>query len=125
MELGANIALLLMQIVLRRQQELSHSDKSLDKEQLLKDPVIDESILAEFTNHRLVKLYAPDLQGMQLRMLRSIIRGLFEAGLPDKDAPVTVVTLANHFYYSRVAELEAEQIPALKQQILDLMGEED
>ncbi|CUS20270.1 LAQU0S01e02828g1_1 [Lachancea quebecensis] len=125
MELKSNVALLLLQIVLYRQQELSHIDKTLDNEQLLADPVLDEMVLSKFANHRLVRMHAPELSGIQLRTLKGIIRELFEQGLPDDDVPVTVVTLANHFYYTRVQELEKEQIPELKDKMQELLNERE
>ncbi|SCV05941.1 LANO_0H18558g1_1 [Lachancea nothofagi CBS 11611] len=121
MDLKANVALLLLQIVLYRQQELSHADKSLKLDDLLQEPIVDDIILTKFNTHRLVKLYASGLSGLQLRTLKGIVRSLFNKGLPDKNAPVTVVTLANYYYYTRVAELEQEQIPKLKKQISELI----
>ncbi|CAR22887.1 Swc7p [Lachancea thermotolerans CBS 6340] len=125
MGLKSNVALLLLQIVLYRQQELLHMDKTLDNDQLLADPVLDEMILSKFANHRLVRMYAPELSGIQLRTLKGIVRELFEQGLPDDDVPVTVVTLANHFYYTRVQELEREQIPELKAKVQELQNERE
>ncbi|SCU84340.1 LAFA_0D09428g1_1 [Lachancea sp. 'fantastica'] len=117
MALAANVALLLLQIVLYRQQELSHGEKGGKLNDLLIEPVVDEIVLDRFTSHRVVKLYAPELTKLRLRTLKKEVTDLFSAGLPDKNTPVTVITLANHFYYTRINELEMDKIPGINQQM--------
>lgn len=56
MDCPSNIVLLLLQLVLQRQQTLAHRDKSVDLQTLLKDPVIDNDVLVEFKTHKLVQL---------------------------------------------------------------------
>lgn len=116
MDYKSNIVLLLLQIVLYRQQELVHNDKSLDQEQLMKDPIIDEEVLEQFRAHTLVKLYAPELRSAQLRKLRNMVKDIFDLGLPDGQ-PATLVTLANHYYAQRVQELQNTEIPQLQTQV--------
>ncbi|SCU94415.1 LAME_0F07382g1_1 [Lachancea meyersii CBS 8951] len=120
MALKSNVALLLLQLVLYRQQEFSHNDTGAKLNELLVNPVVDEIVLDRFTNHRLVKLYAPELVKVRLRALKKEVNDLFSAGLPDKNMPVTVITLANHFYYTRVKELEQDQIPKINEQLRDI-----
>ncbi|SCU88835.1 LADA_0E12310g1_1 [Lachancea dasiensis] len=122
MDLPANVSLLLLQLTLYRQQELSHTGKDLKLDDLLVEPVVDESILTKFSTHRLVKLYVPELRGLQLRTLRVLVNDLFKKGLPDKSLPVTVVTLANHYYFVRVTELEQEEIPNLKGELAKVLA---
>lgn len=116
MDYKSNIVLLLLQIVLYRQQELIHNDKSLDQEQLMKDPIIDEEVLEQFRAHTLVKLCAPELRSAQLRKLRNMVKDIFDLELPDGQ-PATLVTLANHYYARRVQELQNTEIPQLQTQI--------
>ncbi|CEP60425.1 Swc7p LALA0_S01e10594g [Lachancea lanzarotensis] len=125
MPLAANVALLMLQIVLYRQQELSHGEKGGKLNELLVDPVVDEVVLDRFTNHRIVKLYAPELEKVRLRTMKKEVADLFSAGLPDKNLPVTVITLANHFYYTRINELEKDQIPKINRQMVNFVEQQE
>ncbi|CCC72120.1 hypothetical protein NCAS_0J01410 [Naumovozyma castellii] len=113
----ANVPLLLLQIILQRQQVLAHKDKNLHMETLIKDPIIDDEILNQFISHKLIKIYTPDLSHMTKRSLKTMVNELFVEGLSTSQDPVTIVTLANYYYERRVKELETELIPQLKSQL--------
>lgn len=87
------------------------------------EPIIDRALLVEFQNHTLVKMYAPELQTLQLRSLKSLVNEVFELGTPDvkstDETPVTVVTLANYYYTKRIEELQNYQLPMLRQNIME------
>ncbi|SCW01804.1 LAFE_0E07624g1_1 [Lachancea fermentati] len=118
MDLKNNIALLLLQIIFYRQQELCHLDKSLDSDTLMTDPIIDDAILHKFRNHKLVELHAADLSGIRLRILKNLVKELFEKGLPDDEGPVNVVSLANFYYSQRIRELESEELPKIRNELI-------
>lgn len=119
MDLKSNIALLLLQIILYRQQELCHNNKSIKYTDLLINPVLDDSILKSFSTHKLVKLYAPELHDLDLPRLTAIFHELFFQGIPDIKEPITIITLANYYYDKRIQELERDEIPKLKHQLTD------
>lgn len=123
MDYPSNVILLLLQIVLQRQQFLAHQDKTLDLDSLLREPIIDRVILTEFQNHKLVKMYLPDFVTLQMRGLKSLVNEVFEEGIADgnsdDDAGITVISLANHYYAKRIRELESSELPALKTSIID------
>lgn len=75
--------LLLLQLVLQRQQTLAHRDKSVDLQTLLKDPVIDNDVLVEFKTHKLVQLYGPQYcRDISLRGLKTMVTDIFANGIP-------------------------------------------
>lgn len=125
MEYPSNVVLLLLQVLLKRQQTLAHQDKSLDISHLLKEPVVDKDVLIQFQTHRIVKIYSPDLCNIQMRSLKSMISDLFERGLPadeeeeEGEDVVDVITLANHYYMKRIEELEQNQLPQLRKEIME------
>lgn len=136
MDYPTNIVLLLLQIVLAEQEQLAHQIKNASLEDLLKDPVVDSKVLSQFTQHQLVKLYAPELAHMSLRGLKSVVRDVFDKGIPkefiektqesDENndfSSVTVVTLANYYYSKRISELQDGQLPELKKQIQEAFKE--
>ncbi|QLL33250.1 hypothetical protein HG536_0E01610 [Torulaspora globosa] len=127
MEYPSNVILLLLQLLLQRQQTLAHHDKSLDLTQLLREPIIDKEVLAQFQNHKLVKMYSPELCNLHLRALRGLVTDLFTYGIPGAeglDAQETnVITLANYYYNKRLAELTLTQLPELRQEIKSLLPE--
>ena len=117
--------LLLLQIVLQRQQTLAHRDKSLDLQELLREPIIDNDILAEFKKHKLVQLYGPQYCcDISLRGLKTMVTDIFASGIPNaaqpsgNDQPVTVVELANYYYMQRINELQNTELPQLKEVLL-------
>ncbi|AAS52732.1 AER048Cp [Eremothecium gossypii ATCC 10895] len=117
MEYKYNVTLLLLQVVLHRQQELAHQDKTLSQISLLREPVVDTAVLERFSAHRVVRLYAPELCGLRLEELQAVVREVFARGLAGsaEDTPVTLITLANHYYRLRVQELELQELPKLKE----------
>ncbi|SCU77878.1 LAMI_0A02652g1_1 [Lachancea mirantina] len=117
MDLASNVILLILQIVFYRQQELAHGDNSVKLDELMLEPVVDESVLTRFRNHKLIRLYNPDQCGVQLRTLKGIVRDIFELGLPEESADVTVISLANHYYAQRIKELEEKELPQLQMQM--------
>ncbi|AGO12403.1 AaceriAER048Cp [[Ashbya] aceris (nom. inval.)] len=124
MDYKDNVTLLLLQVVLYRQQELAHQDKTLDQMRLLREPVVDAVILERFSTHRVVRLYAPELCRLRLDELQAVVREVFARGLPGsaEDTPVTLITLANHYYQLRVQELELRELPKLKELIESAAG---
>lgn len=127
MEYPSNVILLLLQLLLQRQQTLSHQDKSLNLTELLKDPIVDKEVLVSFQSHKLVKMYSPDLCYAHLRSLKSLVSDIFMFGVPsdetDEGDPITVITLANHYYKKRLKELEQEQLPQLRQEMVELFND--
>ncbi|AET38771.1 Swc7p Ecym_3278 [Eremothecium cymbalariae DBVPG len=119
MEHKDNVTLLLLQLLLYRQQELVHNNRALDYERLLMNPTVDEEVLKRFTRHKLVRLYCPYICDIQLRGMKSIVQDIFTKGLKDNkgNVPVTLVTLANHYYRQRIQQLEKEELPKLKELI--------
>lgn len=122
MDYPSNVKLLLLQILLRRQQALTHQDKSFSLSQLLREPIVDRELLQEFQTHKLVRMHSPELCTVPLRTLKSIVSDLFEAGLPHRtdgpEEPVTVVSLAEYYYSKRIQEIRDTQLPELRQQML-------
>ncbi|CCK69033.1 Swc7p KNAG_0B06030 [Huiozyma naganishii CBS 8797] len=117
-----NVALLLLQILLQRQQYLAHRDKSLQLKSLLKEPIVDAQVLEQFTSHKLVKLYSPELQDVTLRTLRAMVGQLFVEGAEElSDQQITVITLANSYYNKRIQQLETQLLPQLKQELVQLL----
>ncbi|CAI4047316.1 hypothetical protein N7582_004048 [Saccharomyces uvarum] len=126
MDCPSNIVLLLLQIILQRQQALTHRDKSLNLEEMLKEPIIDNDILTEFKTHKLVQLYGPQYyRDISLRGLKTMVTDIFANGIPktaqpsETDEPITVVSLANHYYAQRVDELQGRELPQLREQLLE------
>lgn len=124
MEYPSNVILLLLQVLLKRQQTLAHQDKSLNISHLLKEPVVDKDVLVQFQTHKIVKMYSPDLCNIQMRSLKSLISDLFERGLPADETEegenvVDVISLANHYYIKRMEELEQNQLPQLRKEIME------
>lgn len=124
MEYPSNVILLLLQVLLKRQQTLAHQDKSLNISHLLKEPVVDKDVLVQFQTHKIVKMYSPDLCNIQMRSLKSLISDLFERGLPADETEegeeiVDVISLANHYYIKRMKELEQNQLPQLRKEIME------
>ena len=126
-----SVILLLLQIVLKREQTLAHDNRKLSLDKLLTDPIIDEVILSEFQSHNLVKLYAPELCTVSLRGLKALVREVFDAGIPHDTSSqhsgkmvVTVVTLANYYYERQLKYLEQEELPRLKREMLQLLRDE-
>lgn len=121
MDYPSNVVLLLLQLLLQRQQALAHHDKSLDLTQLLKDPIVDKEVLTQFQNHKLVKMYAPELCSVHLRSLKGLVTDIFTYGIPVTEdvsgQEITVITLANHYYNKRLAELTQFELPELRQEI--------
>ena len=125
-----SVILLLLQIVLKREQALAHDNRKLSLDKLLTDPIIDDVILSEFQSHNLVKLYAPELCKVSLRRLKALVREVFDAGIPPdtssqtSEKVVTVVTLANYYYERQLKYLEQEELPRLKREMLQLLRDE-
>ncbi|AMD19914.1 HCL237Cp [Eremothecium sinecaudum] len=118
-----NVVLLLLQMLLYRQQELKNKDKALDYEKLLEEPIVDEEVLERFTSHKLVKLYNPYLCTIRLWELKKTVREIFSKGLEDKSiAKLNLVTLANQYYKRRMNELQFKEIPRLKELIASGMA---
>ncbi|GAV52524.1 hypothetical protein ZYGR_0AG05150 [Zygosaccharomyces rouxii] len=121
MDYPSNVKLLLLQILLRRQQALAHQDKSLSLPQLLKEPIVDRESLQEFQSHKVVQLYSPGLCTVSLRTLKSMVSELFERGLPYKtegpDEPITIIKLAEYYYSERIQEIQDVQMPRLREQM--------
>ncbi|CAR26541.1 hypothetical protein ZYGR_0H03550 [Zygosaccharomyces rouxii] len=125
MDCPSNVKLLLLQILLRRQQNLAHQDKSLSLPQLLREPIVDREALQEFQSHKLVQMYSPELCTVPLRTLKNMVSELFERGLPhranDPDEPVTIVKLAEYYYSERIQEIQDDQLPKLREQMLQYL----
>ncbi|CCD27112.1 Swc7p NDAI_0J02200 [Naumovozyma dairenensis CBS 421] len=129
MSYPSNVILLLLQIILQRQQVLSHKDKSLNLQTLLQDPIIDNEVLQQFNSHKLVKLYCPELSSMTRRTLQAMVHDIFQSGfgatssspLEEQYAniPITVASLANFYYDKRLNEIQQEELPKLEQQLKD------
>lgn len=118
-----NICLLLLQIVLERQQSLAHTDKTLELSQLLIEPVIDINIWTKFITQPIVIYYSPKLQDIKLEELQKQVDDLFQIGFPSdckefEDVEITVISLANFYSMKRIDELENEKLPFLKNEIL-------
>ncbi|SMN22673.1 similar to Saccharomyces cerevisiae YLR385C SWC7 Protein of unknown function, component of the Swr1p complex that incorporates Htz1p into chromatin [Maudiozyma saulgeensis] len=129
MEYPTNVVLLLLQLVLEEQEKLAHTNKKFKLEDLMTEPLVDSVVLKKFVEHPLVHLYAPETENITLRGLKSIVRDIFDQGLDgttdnnDKGStPVTVVTLANHYYAKRIRELE-DILPNMKDQIQQELAE--
>ncbi|QLQ80808.1 hypothetical protein HG537_0E01630 [Torulaspora globosa] len=127
MEYPSNVILLLLQLLLQRQQTLAHHNKSLDLAQLLRDPIVDKEVLDQFQNHKLVKMYSPELSNLHLRALKGLVTDLFTYGIPSAESPqgqeTNVITLANHYYNKRIGELTLIELPELRQEIKNLLPE--
>lgn len=110
-----NIILVLLQIILHRQQVITHKNKNLKYEELLENPTIDNETLIEFQHHKLVKLYSPDLCDIQLRRLKTMVIDIFEEGIPhlSSSESLNLITLANYYYAKRIQEIEETEIPEL------------
>lgn len=123
-----NVRLLLLQIVLERQETLVQEDKSLQLSELLVDPVIDVEVWTKLITHPVLLYFAPELQEIQVEDLQDEVKALFEEGFPPdceefEDEDVTVVSLANFYYAKRISELENDKLPVLKREILRNAGE--
>lgn len=125
MQYPSNVLLLLLQLLLQRQQSLVNHDKSLDLAQLLKEPVVDREVQVQFQKHKLVRMYSPELCDVHLRGLKGIVCDLFAEGIAsdtDQDqAETTVITLANYYYNKRLAELAEIELPELRQEIKSVL----
>lgn len=123
MDYPTNVLLLLLQLLLQRQQALAHQDKSLDLTALLREPIVDKEVLAQFQSHKLVKMYAPELCSVHLRILKSLVADIFLAGLPGEETQdeVTVISLANHYYSQRIEELTLDQLPRIRHDMAELL----
>lgn len=123
MDYPTNVLLLLLQLLLQRQQALAHQDKSLDLTALLREPIVDKEVLAQFQSHKLVKMYAPELCSVHLRILKSLVADIFLAGLPGEETQdeVTVISLANHYYNQRIEELTLDQLPRIRHDMAELL----
>lgn len=124
MDYPTNVLLLLLQLILQRQQALVHQDKSLDLTALLKEPIVDKEVLIQFQNHKLVKMYAPELCNVHLRVLKSLVADIFMTSTPGDETHdgTTVITLANYYYNQRIAELTQDQLPRIRQEIAELLN---
>lgn len=132
-ELPPNIVLLLLQIILARQQEICRTDKDKNLEQLLSDPILDDEVLHQFTSHALTQLYSVQLKTLTIRKLKTLVAEIFQNSFHSvaeysdvllerfKEEEVTIVTLANFYYDWRVMQLEQDVIPKAKQDILSLV----
>lgn len=122
MDYPSNVKLLLLQILLRRQQTLTHQDRSLQIGQLLQEPIVDKEALQQFQSHKLVRMYSPELCTVSTRSLKGLVSELFQIGLPgqeeNSEEPVTIIMLAEYYYAQRIEEIETLQMPELRQQIL-------
>ncbi|CCE61901.1 hypothetical protein TPHA_0B02290 [Tetrapisispora phaffii CBS 4417] len=120
-----NVILLLLQIILERQQNLSHifQNQKANKEKyekLLERPIIDQEILSRFVTDKLVIMYAPELCEMQLRSLKTLVLDIFNKGIEGEDKEsilVNVITLANYYYYKRIKDIEETRLPELRSQM--------
>lgn len=123
MDYPTNVILLLLQLILQRQQTLAHQDKLLDLTALLKEPLVDKQVLGQFQNHKLVKLYAPELCSVHLRILRGLVSDIFQNARSDQDSSedITVITLANHYYNRRIEELTVVELPRIRQEMTNLL----
>ncbi|AQZ18256.1 SWC7 (YLR385C) [Zygosaccharomyces parabailii] len=122
MEYPSNVKLLLLQILLRRQQTLAHQDKSLELTELLREPIVDKEALQQFQSHKLVRMYCSELCAVSTRTLKSLVSELFQIGIPVQAEtphdPVTLITLAEYYYSQRIEEIESQQMPELRQHML-------
>lgn len=109
------VILLLLQITLYRQQELSHQDSSLEVDKLLLDPKVDQTILNKFISHKMTKLYTPELTNINLRSLKMLLTDVLDQ--TELDGEKNLITLANYYYSKRVSFLEEEKLPGLVAQI--------
>lgn len=135
-ELPPNIVLLLLQIILARQQELCKLDKTLKLEYLLVDPILDNDVLQKFIKHPLLKLYSRPAQNLTLRKLRTLIAEIFDNGFQikyvddnnvdfsdmcdryNKETVPNVISLANFYYEYRIVQLEKKLIPCAKSDLI-------
>ncbi|CAL9729264.1 SWR1-complex protein 7 [Monosporozyma unispora] len=132
-ELPPNVVLLLLQIVLARQQEICRIDKDKDFDQLIIEPILDNKILYQFTTHALTQLYSPQVKSLTIRKLKTLLAEIFEnrfkSAAEYSDAlterfqkeEATVVTLANFYYNWRVMQLEQNLIPTARDDIINLI----
>lgn len=112
-----SIALLLLQITLYHQQELAHADSSLSLDELLVEPIVDNTVVEKFTSHSMVQIYAPELVPLNIRSIKGLISDLFTN--TNIQEPKNLITLANHYYSERLNYLQEEKIPELIQQMKD------
>lgn len=135
-DLPPNIVLLLLQIILARQQEYCKLDKTKKLENLLVDPILDNEILERFIKHPLLKIYHQPSQSLTLRQLKILIREVFDNGFQiiyndkddydfskisdkfTKDTIPNIISLANFYYECRIAQLENELIPNIKSDLV-------
>ncbi|CAL9733741.1 SWR1-complex protein 7 [Monosporozyma servazzii] len=132
-ELPSNIVLLLLQVILARQQEICRTDKDKDLEYLLGDPIIDDEVLHQFTSHTLINLYSAQLKTLTIRKLKTLVAEIFQNSFHSaveysdvlterfQEEEITIVTLANFYYDWRVMQLEQDVIPKAKEDILRLV----
>lgn len=136
-ELPLNIVLLLLQIILARQEDICRGDKDKNIDQLLQDPILDNGTLQQFITHPLVQIYSPQVKTLTQRKLRALVAEIFENGFHvaaessaainevaarfQNEAPPTVVTLANFYYELRILQLERDLIPTAKESLLELV----
>ncbi|KAH3899924.1 uncharacterized protein SCODWIG_00149 [Saccharomycodes ludwigii] len=124
----SHIILLLLQIVLHRQQYLCHKDSNLSEVECAKNPVIDDFIFNTFINHKLVKYYNIMSKNtrnsvvptdLTLEELKQIVRSIYSRGLPqnENNDPNTLVALCNYYYFKRIDELENNILPKIKKQL--------
>lgn len=116
-EYSTNVILLLLQILFRHQEILAHGNKSEEFNRYLAEPIIDERVLDTFTNHKLVKIYEPELCSIQLRGLRMLVEDLFLLSPEQETAGKEwdVLSLANFYYAKRIAEIE-QRLPEIRGQ---------
>lgn len=127
MDYPSNVILLFLQVILQRQHQLVHDDKTVSIEDLLVHPIIDSKILNDLQNHKLTKLYTPMLCTASLRTIKTLFNDIVEAGISADDSikvkeerlpeEVNLVALANYYYGKRINELESIEIPALRNAI--------
>lgn len=85
---------------------------------------MDKEVLTQFQNHKLVKMYAPELCNVHLRLLKSLVADIFMTGTPGDEThdDTTVITLANYYYNQRIEELTQDQLPRIRHEIAELLN---
>ncbi|KAG0672391.1 SWR1-complex protein 7 [Maudiozyma exigua] len=122
-----NVLLLLLQITLDEQKLQAADHPKLKYSRLLQEPIINDTILKQFTGHLVVETFAPELKNLTLRGLRSAIKDVFDEGIKGRDgkkvnSTVNLVTLANYYYAKRVAILESA-LPGMRDEIQNGLSE--
>ena len=139
--IGYNIILLLLQIILERQQDIAkNKDGKNDITEFLTDPVIDDFVLNEFKSHKMFEVYKLNgtLQGVSfdtpkkknqnhlkltLRDLRTIVATLYKTPISTpvnenltKNRP-TLITLCDRYYALRIEQLSTDMLPKLREEL--------